>query len=247
MVLVRTRVHQSPGGYRGENPVRSVAFVLAGCGARDGTEITEAVTAMVALSQAGYAVSFFAPQRATHHVVNHATGEVEVGASRSMLQESCRIARGQVAPLSDLRPAEFDALVFSGGFGVAKNLCDFAFKGASASLESDVRDTIFAFWSAQKPVGAMCIAPILLSLAAREKGVRGVRITLGPGTATETISAASAMGCEVVNCGSGESCIDTRHRFVSVPAYMVDNASPADIFACAKALVKGLETLLGAV
>ena len=36
--------------------------------------------------------------------------------------ESARIARGSVSPLSTLNVGMFDAAVFPGGFGAAKNL-----------------------------------------------------------------------------------------------------------------------------
>lgn len=45
-----------------------------------------------------------------------------------MLKESARIARGAVAPLSDLKAGDVSAAVFPGGFGAAKNLSDFGFK-----------------------------------------------------------------------------------------------------------------------
>ena len=41
---------------------------------------------------------------------------------RSVLVESARIARGSVSPLSQLNVTDFDAVVFPGGFGAAKNL-----------------------------------------------------------------------------------------------------------------------------
>jgi enhancing lycopene biosynthesis protein 2 len=245
MLPQRLMLSMNPGGYASVPPKRRVAFVLAGCGARDGSEITEAVTAMVAFSQAEFAVSFFAPVRETFHVVNHTKGEEVVGARRSMLDEANRIARGKVFPLSELKASEFDILAFSGGFGVAKNLCDFAFKGSNAQLSEDVRDVIFSFIEAQKVVCAMCIAPVLLGLAARDKKLSGVRITLGTGSAVDAVAAAKSWGCEVVSCGSGEACVDSKNRFVTVPAYMVDDASPADIFACAQAMVRGVQHLVG--
>ena len=39
-----------------------------------------------------------------------------------MLVESARIARGNIKPLGQLSAAQFDAVVFPGGFGAAKNL-----------------------------------------------------------------------------------------------------------------------------
>ena len=236
----------SPGGYLGLHSRYRVALVLAGCGARDGREITEAVSAMIALSQAGFSVSFFAPERDTFHVINHNTGMEVLGTCRSMLDEAARIARGQVQALSALNVSDFDVLAFSGGFGVAKNLCDFAFRGVDATLALDVRKVLFAFLEARKVICAMCIAPVLLGLATREKSLKNVQITLGNGSAKETIDAAKNWGCDVVLCGSGEACVDHLNKLVSVPAYMIDDASPADIYACARAMVDGVLSILGA-
>lgn len=246
MFEFRRSILASPGGYEGLSPKKKVAFVLAGCGARDGSEITEAVSAMIAFSQAGYAVSFFAPARNTYHVVNHSSGEIVQNAERSMLDEANRIARGCVNSLSSLNPNHFDVLAFSGGFGVAKNLCDFAFKGAIATLAADVQELIFSFMGQKKVVCAMCIAPVLLGMAARDKGVKGARLTLGPNAQIDAVAALRSWGAEVVLCASGEACTDERNRFVTVPAYMVDTASPADIFMCAQAMVAGVGQLLGA-
>ena len=44
-----------------------------------------------------------------------------------MLTESARIARGEIKNLAEFRAEEFDALMFPGGFGAAKNLSSFAF------------------------------------------------------------------------------------------------------------------------
>ena len=48
---------------------------------------------------------------------------------RNVLTESSRIARGRVEPLTELSASKFDAVIFPGGFGAAKNLSDFGFKG----------------------------------------------------------------------------------------------------------------------
>ena len=45
------------------------------------------------------------------------------------MNESARIARGPVRPLSQLTAADAEAVVIPGGFGAAKNLSDFGFKG----------------------------------------------------------------------------------------------------------------------
>jgi len=41
---------------------------------------------------------------------------------RNVLVESARIARGNISALTNLKATDFDAVVFPGGFGAAKNL-----------------------------------------------------------------------------------------------------------------------------
>ena len=66
-----------------------VAVVLSGCGVYDGTEITEAVGLLIALSQAGFSYRCYAPVREQYHVVDHFKGAPADGA-RNILTESAR-------------------------------------------------------------------------------------------------------------------------------------------------------------
>jgi enhancing lycopene biosynthesis protein 2 len=161
-----------------------------------------------------------------------------------MLVEAARIARGKVEALEELRAKDFDALVFSGGFGVAKNLCNFAFVGSDASLKEDVKAVLQDFLNSKKPIGALCIAPILLALIARENGLKGATVTLGDGSAASAVQAVKAWGLEHTPCTVRQAVIDKKHRFVSSPAYMFESATAADVFASACALVKGIKQLL---
>lgn len=228
-------------------PVFDVAVVLAGCGARDGAEITEAVSLLVNLSESGFRAHVFAPDRNTAHTVNHLTGEQD-SQGRSMLVEAARIARGKVTPLAELRAGRFDALVFVGGFGVAKNLCNYAVAGIEASLTADAAQALQEFFVAQKPVGALCIAPVLLSLYARGKEM-GLTVTFGPdqapqGAKSDLLLCLERWGVRHVPCKVREACIDKRNRVVTAPAYMYGEATPGDVFASAAALVQGLRQLL---
>lgn len=252
---VNVSLNLNCGSSRSEDPPRRfsmtqsptkkrVALVLAGCGAKDGSEITETVSLLVALTQRGYDCQFFAPDRPQHHTVNHLTGQ-DGEMPRNILAESARIARGKVRPLTELRPDEFDALALPGGFGSAKNLFNFALAGMDASLHADMAPVLLAFARQKKPIAALCIAPMMLALVARELGVRGARITLGGGDARDAISAIESWGGTHVPCQVGEACVDETHRFVSAPAYMHADATPAGIFESAQALVDGLSRLLG--
>ena len=104
---------------------KKVAVVLSGSGVYDGSECTEVVSILIHLSSAGYSASCYAPDKNQHHVVNHVTGE-EMAEKRNVLIESARLARGNVAPLSDIDASLYDAIIVPGGFGAAKNLCNHA-------------------------------------------------------------------------------------------------------------------------
>lgn len=219
-----------------------VAVVLSGCGFFDGTEITEAVSTLIALSQAGYSYDIYAPDRPQMHVVDHAKGEPSAE-SRNILSESARIARGKISPLSELRTADYAAIVFPGGFGAAKNLCNFAGAGEDAAMFPDVQNAIMPFVTSKKPVVAICAAPLLLALAAKQAQINGARITVGAGG--EPLSRAIvAWGQQHVSLPVEQACVDEVHRFVSAPAYMYGDASPAQIFASVSAAIGALSALL---
>lgn len=193
---------------------KKVAVILSGCGVYDGAEIHESVIALLRLSQRGAQVQCFAPDIPQHHVINHLTGQ-EMAESRNVLVESARIARGQVRDVRELKAADFDALVIPGGFGAAKNLCDFAFKGASCTVQPDVLAAARDFAHAHKPVGLICIAP---AMAARIYGA-GVHCTIGhdPDTAAKLAD----MGAEHVDCPVDDVVVDEQRKLVTTPAYML--------------------------
>jgi len=195
-----------------------VGVVLSGCGVYDGAEIHESVLTLLALDRAGAEAVCLAPDVAQRHVVNHLTGQPAAGESRNVLVEAARIARGAVKDLAGFDPAGLDALVLPGGFGAAKNLSDFAFAGADCSVNPEAARVLRAVHAAGKPVGAICIAPVIL---ARLLGAEKPRLTIGtdPGTA----SAIGKMGGEHVSCGGGQAVVDAEKRLVTTPAYMLDS------------------------
>ncbi len=195
-----------------------VGVLLSGCGVYDGAEIHESVLTLLALDRAGAEAVCLAPDVAQKHVVNHLTGQPAEGETRNVLVEAARIARGKVKSLSGFDPSALDALVLPGGFGAAKNLCDFAFRGADCEVHPEVARVVGAVHAAGKPVGALCIAPVLL---ARLLGSEKPKLTIGtdPGTA----AAIGKMGGEHVSCGGGKAVVDEEKRLVTTPAYMLDS------------------------
>jgi len=194
--------------------MKKFAIILAGCGVYDGAEIHEAVMAMYAVMKNGAEYQLFAPDIAQHHVVNHLTG-AEMPETRNVLVESARIARGKIKPLTDLDMRSFDALLFPGGFGVAKNLCSFAFKGADCEVHPQVSKVVREAVSLRKPVGALCISPVILA-----KVLGDVEITIGSDTGTA--DAVEKMGAKHKNTSHGQVVTDTKHKVFTTPCYMLD-------------------------
>ena len=192
-----------------------VAVMLSGCGVYDGAEIHESVLTMLALARAGVSYQCVAPNMAQAHVINHLSGEEAKGESRNVLVEAARIARGNVLDVSKANPADYAALFFPGGFGAAKNLCDFAFKGADCSIQPDVLKFAKAFASDKKPVCFICIAPAMIPRIYGD----GARGTIG--TDAGTAAAIEQMGGVHVSCPVREFVVDEQRKIVSTPAYML--------------------------
>lgn len=195
--------------------MKNIAVILSGCGVYDGSEIQEAVITLLAISQQGATYRCFAPNIAQHHVINHLTGEVSEGESRNVLVEAARIGRGDVEDLTELYEKEFDAIIFVGGFGAAKNLSSFALDNDNYRVNEQVLTAAKTFAKVEKPAGFMCIAPALLPLI-YPAGVKG---TIGKDNATAKLI--SAKGLIHIDCDVVDVVVDEAHKIVTTPAYML--------------------------
>lgn len=195
-----------------------VAVVLSGCGVYDGSEIHEAVLTLLYLDKAGAEIRCFAPDKPQMHVVNHLTGQPVEGETRNVLVESARIARGEIQPLSELKMDVFDAVVFPGGFGAAKNLCTFASDGDRCEIDPDVCRVIQDTVNKGKVVGAICISPALVARALKDTEANPI-VTIG--TDAATAGAIRAMGAENEPHSVSEIAVDVKNKIVTTPAYML--------------------------
>lgn len=206
-----------------------VAVVLSGCGFQDGSEVNESVFTLLSLSLENIEYQCFAPDIQQHHVTNHLTGEIS-DQTRNVLQESARIARGDIKELSSAKVEDFDALIFPGGFGAATNLSDYADKGSDMTVLPVVTDLIQQFHVAGKPIGFICIAPMLAA-----KCFKQAKITIGnDSTIAEQIT---AMDNEHVVCNSTEIVVDKKNNIVSTPAFMT-SSNLTEVFAGIKNCVE---------
>ena len=190
-----------------------VGLVLSGCGVNDGSEIHEAVITMLELDKAGAEMVLMAPNIDQLHVINHATGE-EMDDSRNVLIESARISRGNIEDIAGVTSDNLDALIFPGGFGVSKNLSDYAMSGMECSVNPDVLRLSREVHNDQKPIGVICIAPAIMA-----KILAGdTELTIG--FDEQTAADINAMGAKHVLCPVDEIVIDKEKKVVSTPAYM---------------------------
>ncbi|WP_028317199.1 isoprenoid biosynthesis glyoxalase ElbB [Desulfobulbus elongatus] len=194
---------------------KNFAVILSGCGHQDGAEIHEATLTLWAIHKNGADFQCYAPDIKQHHVLNHITGQ-EMSEKRNVLIESARIARGKIAALATFAPDSADGLVIPGGFGAAKNLSSYAFDGAQCTVNPDVATAIKAMHAAGKPIGALCIAPVILA-----KVLGNVTLTIGQDQGTADNLA--AMGARHQPTMQGEIAIDREQKIVSTPCYMLNS------------------------
>lgn len=195
--------------------MKRIGVVLSGCGVYDGSEIHEAVFTLLAIDRQGCEAVCMAPD-INLAVINHQT-TLETGEKRNVLMESARIARGKIRDIKEVSAADLDAVVFPGGFGAAKNLCDFAMKGSAASVNPEVARLLKEMAAAKKPIGALCIAPVVIAAVLGREYSPTVTIGNEAGTATEI----DKTGAIHQVCTVTEFVVDRKNKLVTSPAYML--------------------------
>ena len=226
--------------------MKKIAIILSGCGNRDGSELQESLSLMLAIDRHGWQYQCFAPE-GYFEVVPHVeiVDDEEEGTvldieHRDIFVESARIARGNLLPLEQYSPEDYDALALPGGMGAARNLSTFAFDGPRMEVVDGVADAILETYRAHKPVVAMCIAPMVV---AKVLGRYEVELTLGPDD-NQASGVAKGFGCKVKDCGPTDVCVDTEHKVLTTPAYMAATRI-SEIFAGAENMVAALAEMLG--
>lgn len=194
---------------------KHVGVVLSGCGLLDGSEIHETTLTLYFLDRSGVKIVCMAPDRDQSDVINHFSHQPG-DETRNVLAESARIARGDIQSLADVKVDDLDALIFPGGSGAARNLSDFAASGSRCSVIPEVSALIEAMHRLKKPMGFICIAPVI---AARVLGNLRPELTLGGDS--PAARAIEEMGARHVTCGVDGAVVDRKNKVVTTPAYMI--------------------------
>ena len=189
--------------------MNKVGVVLSGCGHQDGSEIHEAVFTLHALEKAGAEAIIMAPDMDQFHVINHLNGNEDLSESRNILVESARIARGKVVDVASVSGHQLDALIFPGGTGMAKNIFDYSMAGINCTVISDVQKLVVEILEANKPLGAICIAPVMVAKVLEFLGRTG---TVTGGFNVEINNDIKAMGINTIEAGAEAGAVAGQHH-----------------------------------
>lgn len=211
--------------------MKKFAVILSGCGHLDGSEIHEATMTLLAIDRNECTYTIFAPNENQYHVINHVTKEV-MPESRNMMVEAARIARGDIHDIKKYCADDFDGLIIPGGFGAAKNLFTYAIDGIDAKVNEDVERAIRSTYHLRKPIGALCIAPVLLAKVLGD-------ITVTVGADTKTIVDVEKMRAHHINTLETEVISDRQNMIFTTPCYMLP-ATIADIADSAENLIQAI-------
>lgn len=198
--------------------MKKIAVVLAGSGSKDGSEIHESVLTLLALKKNNAEYICFAPNKKQNHVINHTDNSIVRNEKRNVLTESARIARGEIKDLKNYNPEKIDALIFPGGLGVAKNLFTFAVDGVECSIDPLVQQSILDTIEARKPIGAICISPLLVARALRDSNIKP-KVTAG--NSKELMNSIKNMKAIAEEKKVDEICYDEVNKIVTTPAYTI--------------------------
>lgn len=199
-----------------------IGLLLSGCGVQDGSEVSEAVLTLLALERAGADILSIAPDVMQSQVWNHYTGQEVREETRGVLAESARITRGKVAAANTVGAADIDALILIGGYGAVKNLCTYATDGTSATVNPDVERLISQVHGLGKPIGAMCIAPIVVALSLyHQNAPRRQQLTMTIGNNADTARDLGVLNVKHMEARPDQICIDDANNVVTTPAFML--------------------------
>lgn len=212
--------------------MKPIGVLLSGCGVADGSEIHEAVLAMLAIMEEGRSYQCLAPNDPQHQVINHLTHQA-MHDTRNMLVEAARIARGDILDIAHVRAEDIDGLVIPGGFGAAANLTEWASEGARAKIRPHVQRLILELLDAGKPIVGLCMGPTVIALALKDH-LQQVQLTIGSTQEPSPYDIAAlqqeiaATGQKAVDATLREVVVDPTYPIITAPCYMME-ASMTDV------------------
>jgi enhancing lycopene biosynthesis protein 2 len=113
-------------------------------------------------------------------------------------------------------------------------LCNWGTKGAHCTVHPELQRVIKEFYNASKPIGAICIAPVIV---AKVLGDKKVSVTIGNNK--EVSAEIQKTGAIHVECPVEDYITDRLNKVITTPAYMYD-AKPHQVFKGISGLIREL-------
>ena len=196
-----------------------IGLLLSGCGVQDGSEISETILTILALERADADILAMAPDVEQAQVWNHYTGQEARNEKRDVIAESARLVRGKIVSINTVGAADIDGLILVGGYGAAKNLCTYAVSGTGATVNPEVERLISQLHGLGKPIGAMCIAPVVVALVLGPHK-RATPLAMTIGTDPNTARDLGILAVKHMDARADQICIDDANNLVTTPAWM---------------------------
>jgi len=214
--------------------MKKIAVILAGCGSMDGSEIHESVSVLQAIKKFNADYQCFTLNQDQFEVIDHLQ-KIATTENRNCMVESARIARGNVLELETLQVKDYDAIIFPGGLGAAKNLFSYAYEGENATVNNIVSEKLLQFYQQKKMIGAVCISPIIIALTLRDFADKPL-ITLGKNN--PSVKFIQKLGFSNKDTTSNDFCVDPKHNIATACAYMDPNADIFSVYCGIEKMVK---------
>ncbi|KAL0481237.1 glutamine amidotransferase domain-containing protein, mitochondrial [Acrasis kona] len=216
----------------------SVAFIVAGPGYLDGSDIVETVSASIHFGAKGYKVVYFTPDGNQEETVNHSTKETDVNEIRDYAVEATRVTRVAPLKLQNFRAENYKALFIPGGAAVTKIFSNFDEKKSNFSVDTAVEKVIKDCHSSKKPILAVDNAGILLAkVLGTKSGGEGVRVTVGS-LDKETEELFQAVGASHAVRDTTDVVVDEDNLVYTSPAFGGKSSAFNDVHAGIGKLVK---------
>lgn len=190
--------------------MKKIAIIVAGF-APGQSEITETISLLISLSEFKADFKIFAMSLETP--LNH----------------------HELYSLENLNPNEFDALVLPGGRGSGTMLSTWLIDKEKMKVQPIVEKVILQFHEQSKPIGAICLAPVIVARALTK---HKPNITLGESFSESSLLA--KWNISVESCPSTDYITDRDTKIITTPAYMNDDVTPFQVFTGIRALCKEL-------
>ena len=215
---------------------KRVGVILSGCGQRDGSDVAEAMLALLIIERAGAEAICAAPDAEQAAVFDHLNGRATRG-TRNARVEAARIVGAGVRTIGELPGEGIDALIVPGGEGAINTLSDYEQKHELCTVHADVALILRAMLQGRRPMGFVGLSVLL---AARVLGpVAGVRVTVGP-KGIPAAKHAAIMGADVRPCAEEDVIIDQKSRVYSTPGFLTPGAHLAGVARAMDRLVRAV-------